>query len=60
MDEKIKKELDAYGLSIEDLTEEEMEELKLEIKAEEEGQSFLDGVLFSIDRYRIKGKKSIL
>lgn len=60
MDEKIKKELDAYGLSIDDLTEEEMEELKLEIKAKEEGQSFLDGVLFSIDRYRVKGKKSIL
>lgn len=60
MDEKIKKELDAYGLSIDDLTEEEMEELKLEIKAKEEGQSFLDGVLFSIDRYRVKGKKPIL
>lgn len=55
MDEKIKKELDAHGLSIDDLTEEEMEELKLEIKAKEEGQSFLDGVLFSIDPYRVKG-----
>lgn len=48
MDEKIKKELDAYGLSIDDLTGEELEELKWEIKAREEGQSILDGVLFSI------------
>ena len=45
MAEKIKKELDAYGLSIEDLTEEELEELKWEIKAKEEGLSFLDGIL---------------
>lgn len=57
MDDKIKKELDAYGLSIEDLTEEELEELKWEIKAKEEGLSFLDGVLSSIGPLYGKRKK---
>lgn len=60
MDEKIKKELDAYGLSIDDLTKEELEELKREIKAKEEGQSLLDGVLFSIAPLYGKRKKPTL
>lgn len=60
MDEKIKKELDAYGLSIEDLTEGELEELKWEIKAKEEGLSFLDGVLSSIAPLYGKRKKPTL
>lgn len=34
--------------SIEYLTEGELEELKWEIKAKEEGENFLEGVLFSI------------
>lgn len=60
MDEKIKKELDAYGLSIDDLTQEELEELKWEIKAKEEGHSFLDGVLSSIAPLYGKRKKQTL
>lgn len=60
MDEKIKKELDAFGLSIDDLTEEELEELKWEIKAKEEGRFFLDGVLFSIAPLYGKRKKTTL
>ena len=60
MDEKIKKELDAYGLSLDDLTKEELEELKSEIKAKEEGQVVLDGVLFSIAPLYGKRKKPTL
>nr|DAN48679.1 MAG TPA: hypothetical protein [Caudoviricetes sp.] len=60
MDEKIKKELDAYGLSLDDLTKEELEELKSEIKAKEEGQIVLDGVLFSIAPLYGKRKKPTL
>lgn len=60
MDEKIKKELDVYGLSLDDLTKEELEELKSEIKAKEEGQIVLDGVLFSIAPLYGKRKKSTL
>lgn len=57
MDEKIKKELDAYGLSIEDLTKEELDELKREIEEKEHGVYFLDGVLSGISLYRAKNKK---
>lgn len=60
MDEKIKKELDAYGLSLDDLTKEELEELKSEIKAKEEGHIVLDGVLFSIAPLYGKRKKPTL
>ena len=60
MDEKIKKELDVYGLSLDDLTKEELEELKSEIKAKEEGQIVLDGVLFSIAPLYGKRKKPTL
>lgn len=60
MDEKIKNELEAYGLSIEDLTKDELEELKSEIKAKEDGQTVLDGVLFSIASLYGKRKKSTL
>lgn len=57
MDEKIKKELEMYGLSLDDLTCEELEELKMEIKAREEGHTVLDGVLFSISPLYGKRKK---
>lgn len=60
MDEKIKKELEAYGLTLDDLTSEELEELKREIKAKEEGNTILDGVLFSIAPLYGKRKKPIL
>lgn len=59
MNEKIKEELDTYGLSIEDLTEEELEELKREIMAKEEGHSILDGVLFSIPLYGRRKKPTL-
>ncbi len=47
MEEKIKKALaeDGHGLTIDDLTQEELEELKEEIIAKEKGFMILDGVL---------------
>lgn len=57
MDDKIKKELEMHGLSVDDLTEAELEELKREIKAKEEGHTVLDGVLFSIAPLYGKRKK---
>lgn len=45
MEAKIKARLDEYDLTIEDLTQEEIEQLKEEITAEENGAQFLDGVL---------------
>ena len=51
MEEKIKKELAEYGFSMDDLTNEELEELKQEIKLKEEGHVVLDGVLFSKPMY---------
>ncbi len=52
MDERIKKELDEYGLKLEDLTAEELEELKQEIEEKERGMFILDGVLSRIPPYR--------
>lgn len=57
MDKRIKKELEIYGLDIEDLTKEELEELKREIEEKERGVSFLDGVLSGISPYRVKKKE---
>ena len=54
MEEKIKKALaeNGHGLTIDDLTQEELEQLEEEIKkVEENGPCFLDGVLFSIPPY---------
>lgn len=51
MEEKIKKELAEYGFSMDDLTKEELVELKLEIRLKEEGHVVLDGVLFSKPMY---------
>lgn len=47
MEDRIKKELDEYGggLTIDDLTQEELEELKEEIKRRDNGDMILDGVL---------------
>ncbi len=45
MEDKIKQMLDDYGLTESQLTSEELDKLKEEIKAEEEGYSVLDGVL---------------
>lgn len=45
MEDRIKKELDEYGggLTIDDLTQEEIEELKEEIKRRDNGDMILDG-----------------
>ena len=51
MEEKIKKELAEYGFSMDDLTKDELEELKQEIRLKEEGHAVLDGVLFSKPMY---------
>ena len=54
MEEKIKQKLDEYDLTIDDLTSEELERLKEEIRMEEKGYVILDGVLSSIPPYRAK------
>lgn len=48
VEEKIKEKLDEYGLMKSDLTPSELEELEEEVKAELEGYTVLDGVLFNI------------
>ena len=45
METKIKAKLEKYDLTIEDLTQEEIEQLKEEITDEENGITYLDGVL---------------
>lgn len=45
MEEKIKAMLDEYGLTADQLTENEIERLKEEIKAKEAGNTVLDSVL---------------
>ena len=47
MEKKIIERLSVYDLKPSDLTEEELNELKEEIKFEEEGGFVLDGVLFN-------------
>lgn len=47
IDETIKEKLEFYGLTEEDLTAEEMEELREEVETELEGGMILDGVLFN-------------
>ena len=49
----IKKKCKEYGIPPEILTPEELEELKEEIKAEQNGEWILDGVLFGIDLERV-------
>ncbi len=51
IDNKIKEKLDEHGLSMKDLSPEELEELKKEIEAEEKGMIILDGVLSHKDKY---------
>ena len=54
IEEKIKKQLEEYGFKESDLTVEELETLKQEIEAQENGETLIDGVLSSIDPYREK------
>ena len=49
MEKKIIERLSIYGLKPSDLTEEELNSLKEEIKIEEEGGFVLDGVLSDLE-----------
>lgn len=59
MENKIKKELEKYGLIESDLTPHELEELKKEIEAREKGYMVFDGVLFHINTYERVFKRKI-
>lgn len=56
MEDKIKQKLESHNLTIDDLTQQELEMLKEEIIAEENGEIVLDGVLSFIPPYREKDK----
>lgn len=45
MEDKIKKELEGYGLTIDQLTREELQRLTQEIELRDKGIEVLDGVL---------------
>lgn len=51
MEDKIKQVLEKHGLTENQLTKEELEELKEEIKAREQGLEVLDGVLHNPSLY---------
>lgn len=53
---KMKAKLDSYGFMEDDLTQEELSQLKEEVEAELKGSIIMDGVLFSIPRFRQKQK----
>lgn len=54
MDTKIQRALEAEGLKVTDLTDEELQELREEIIAKENGQYVLDGVLWWVSRRKRK------
>ena len=54
MDAKIQRALEAEGLKVTDLTEEELRELREEIIAKENDQYILDGVLWWVSRRKQK------
>ena len=56
MEDKIKQKLEEHNLTINDLTQKELEMLKEEIKKEGKGEIVLDGVLSFIPPYRGKDK----
>ena len=61
MEKKIEKAIKDEGLDITDLTKEELQELKEEIIAKENGAEFLDGVLWGIKRrLSLKRRKEML
>ena len=61
MEKKIEKEIKEAGLNISDLTKKEIQELKEEIIAKENGAEFLDGVLWGIERrLSLKRRKEML
>lgn len=54
MERKVREELNVYGLTTEDITTEELEQLREEIEAKSKGMHILDGVLAFIPPYRNK------
>lgn len=52
MKEKMIKKLQPYGLTLNDLTSEEVELLKKEIAEEQEGKIIIDGVLSNKPLYK--------
>lgn len=52
MEQKIQEKLQEYGFTLEDLTTEELEQLKMEIEQERKGYVILDGVLAHKPRYK--------
>lgn len=50
MDTKIARELEEAGLTLADLTPEELQQLKKEIAIKEKGGYILDGVLWFVER----------
>lgn len=59
MDDKIKKALAKYGLTIDDLTQEELEELKEEIKRRDNGDMILDGFFSNSSLFYRKRPKDL-
>ena len=57
MDAKIAKELKAAGLTLADLTQEELQELKEEIAFKEKGGCILDGVLWHVERRKFRERR---
>ncbi len=57
MEKLIRKKCKEVGITPDILTPEELEELKEEIKAEQQGLFILDGVLFNPEIYTRKYKK---
>ncbi len=51
IEKKIKEKLNEHGFIESDLTQSELERLKEEVKAELNGETVLDGVLFNIPYY---------
>lgn len=60
MEKLIRKKCKEVGITPDILTPEELEELKKEIKAEQQGMFILDGVLFNPEIYvRYMNKKAL-
>lgn len=57
MEEKIKELLAEHGLTIDQLTEQEIEQLKEEIKAMEAGATILDGFFSNPELYYRRRKE---
>lgn len=57
MEEKIEELLAEYGLTIDQLTEQEIEQLKEEVKAKEAGATIIDGFFSNPGLYYRKRKE---